>query len=574
MKKNITINLFGALYNIDEDAYELLEQYQTNMRRYFMRQEGGEEIADDIEHRVAELIAELKANGVEAITIEHVQDIIHRIGNPEEMETAENETDKAEGSDETEGTATPPPAPDADGNEPRPRRKLFRDPEDKMVGGVLSGLCQYFGFTDPLPWRIIFVLLCIFTYSGFAFVYLLAWALMPEARTPEERLLMCGKPVNPQTLNEELMRGMNATRNFINDPANQSKARGCLSTLLNIVVVCFKIFAIFILLILAFCALMFVFFIVVMAVAGSSAVADWGMADSDFMALIGIAPSLKYWYAACCVLGLAVVALPLYALIHNLVRRKDGKESSAFATWMGVLAWVIVAAFFCCSLGFSIQISKEAEDRIDRNENTRDGIYLSKVSWRTLQENGWNISNAKNLRSSLSGSEQDPRGEDGEKWMDCIELESDKDDKGAPEFRLEKSVAVEPGTYRIEALYHMDDGKSSGWFVQVPGTATGHKGTFSTLTPHSRFSDYSWAEAAQRPVLSGETDSICWPRMLHEASDGGWHYFAQDVTVTQAGTLKFGFYQDAAFNLSGSATKELKLADVRFTRLGSVAGAQ
>ena len=63
MKKNITINLFGQLYNIDEDAYELLEKYQKNIRSYFSRREGGEEVADDVEHRVAELFAELKEQG-------------------------------------------------------------------------------------------------------------------------------------------------------------------------------------------------------------------------------------------------------------------------------------------------------------------------------------------------------------------------------------------------------------------------------------------------------------------------------------------------------------------------------
>ena len=56
MKKNISINLFGTLYNIDEDAYNLLENYLQSMQRYFGRQEGGAEIADDIEHRVAELL--------------------------------------------------------------------------------------------------------------------------------------------------------------------------------------------------------------------------------------------------------------------------------------------------------------------------------------------------------------------------------------------------------------------------------------------------------------------------------------------------------------------------------------
>ena len=54
MKKNITINLFGQLYAIDEDAYELLKKYEDTLRAYFSKQEGGDEIADDIEHRVAD----------------------------------------------------------------------------------------------------------------------------------------------------------------------------------------------------------------------------------------------------------------------------------------------------------------------------------------------------------------------------------------------------------------------------------------------------------------------------------------------------------------------------------------
>lgn len=95
MKKNITVNLFGTLYAIDDDACKLLEQYLDNMRSYFSKREGGDEITDDIEHRIAELFSELKTNGVEAISIEHVRDIIQRIGNPEQMDesTATNESD-------------------------------------------------------------------------------------------------------------------------------------------------------------------------------------------------------------------------------------------------------------------------------------------------------------------------------------------------------------------------------------------------------------------------------------------------------------------------------------------------
>ena len=89
MKKNITINLCGRLFNIDEDAYELLRHYTETLRNYFGKQQGGSEIADDIEERIAELLDELKRQGVEAVNIEHVKQVITRIGQPEEMDGSE-----------------------------------------------------------------------------------------------------------------------------------------------------------------------------------------------------------------------------------------------------------------------------------------------------------------------------------------------------------------------------------------------------------------------------------------------------------------------------------------------------
>lgn len=69
MKRNITVNMFGTLYPMDEDAYELLKRYTDNMRAYFHNQEGGDEIADDIEARIAELMNEMLATGAKAVGI-------------------------------------------------------------------------------------------------------------------------------------------------------------------------------------------------------------------------------------------------------------------------------------------------------------------------------------------------------------------------------------------------------------------------------------------------------------------------------------------------------------------------
>ena len=107
MKKNISINLFGTLYAIDEDAYNMLERYIDSMKSYFARQEGGAEIADDIEHRVAELLWQRKEAGAQTVNIDDVKEIIRIIGNPAEIasdtETNDN-TEENKHNDETNDT--------------------------------------------------------------------------------------------------------------------------------------------------------------------------------------------------------------------------------------------------------------------------------------------------------------------------------------------------------------------------------------------------------------------------------------------------------------------------------------
>ena len=147
MKKNITINLCGRLFQIDEDAYEMLQHYTDSLRSYFGKQEGGEEIADDIEARIAELLDELKQQGNEAVTIDHVRDIISRIGKPEQL------------AGDNDGTSSQQPAGES----------------------ILDG------FRSRMSGRRLVV------YVILAFV-------LPEAKTPEELLQMEGKEVTPQNL--------------------------------------------------------------------------------------------------------------------------------------------------------------------------------------------------------------------------------------------------------------------------------------------------------------------------------------------------------------------------------------
>ena len=321
MKKNITINLFGSLYAIDEDAVALLEQYLDNMKRYFSRRDGGDEIADDIEHRVAELFAELRSAGVEAITIEHVQDIIRRIGNPEELDTPASEPD-------AQGPGVPPDPPSQRGGtqagtDERHTRKLFRDPDDKLLGGVMSGLCQYFGGTDPLPWRIILVVLSFFSLQVVSVVYLIAWALIPQARTAEDRLQMRGTPVNPMTLNEELMRTANEAGNYLRSPGFRNGTRSVVRTLLNYLAIAFKILLLFMASLMMLCLLLFIGLFVFGLAGGVGALVGYGLMTEQWAEILNHCPGGVWQMGVAAFSALVCLSILIFSLLRWMLRRPD-----------------------------------------------------------------------------------------------------------------------------------------------------------------------------------------------------------------------------------------------------------
>ena len=235
MKKNISINLFGTLYNIDEDAYELLDRYMESVKRYFNR-EGGEDITDDIEHRVAELLWEKRESGQQAIDVQTIRDIISMIGNPSDIDdgtagwTSHAQADEPLGSNafadsqqqsgQGQGASSQYARQedrgqkftswmDEQGSRLRSHfrgRRLYRDPDDKVLGGICSGFAQYMGGSDPLPWRLLMIFLFFCTRLSVGILYLILWLIVPEARTPEERLRMRGCPVTPENLNQEILR--------------------------------------------------------------------------------------------------------------------------------------------------------------------------------------------------------------------------------------------------------------------------------------------------------------------------------------------------------------------------------
>lgn len=147
MKKVININFQGRVIPIEETAYDILKQYLDSLRRYFTNEEGRDEIMNDIEGRIGELFSERLKSGINCITDEDVNNIIAGMGRPEDFE--------AQGADVPPATEPVKPGTTFK-NQKRPG--FFRNADDKILAGVCSGLANYLGI-DPIIMRIAFVLL-------------------------------------------------------------------------------------------------------------------------------------------------------------------------------------------------------------------------------------------------------------------------------------------------------------------------------------------------------------------------------------------------------------------------------
>lgn len=203
MKRSFAVNFNGSIRYFDEDAYALMKDYLDSIRKAFDRT-GETEIASDIEARIEEIIAENHAPDT-IVTIEDVRSIIVRMGEPEQLTEGPVEEDA------THAGSTPPPyrgttaVPPPYREDYRPSRRLYRDPRNAVLGGVLSGLANYLNSKD-LTVRIVFVVLSCITGGGVAIcLYIIGWILIPAAVTPAQRLEMCGKAVNVSNVGQTVL---------------------------------------------------------------------------------------------------------------------------------------------------------------------------------------------------------------------------------------------------------------------------------------------------------------------------------------------------------------------------------
>ena len=203
MKKTFSINISGVVFHIDEDAYDKLFRYLEAIKSHFRGFEGREEVIADIESRIAEILQKKISETRQVITLEDVDEVIGIMGQPADYAL-----------DEEPGTTS---GSNAGAHQ---QKRLYRDPDQKIIGGVCSGIASYF-MIDPLWIRLIFIIL---TFSGFGIaLYLILWVVVPEARTTAEKLEMRGQQVNINNIEQSLKDEVNHLKNKLNDLTNKAK---------------------------------------------------------------------------------------------------------------------------------------------------------------------------------------------------------------------------------------------------------------------------------------------------------------------------------------------------------------
>ena len=176
MKQVININFQGRVVPIETTAFDILKSYTDSLNRHFINEEGKDEIINDIESRIGELFQERLKKGATCITEDDVNAIINSIGRPEDFEPMEDNSKQSSassaGSQQQSST----------GSSIGGHKRLYRNENDKVLGGVCSGLANYFNI-DVVIVRIIFVIL-LFSGAGFL-AYIIMWVAVPSSAAME-----------------------------------------------------------------------------------------------------------------------------------------------------------------------------------------------------------------------------------------------------------------------------------------------------------------------------------------------------------------------------------------------------
>ena len=378
MNKTININLAGSFFHVDENAYAHLQKYLDAVRATLSPEDSIEEIMSDIEARIAELFSESMTSNDQVITLSRVKEIIDIMGQPQDFDP--------------EGAAESNAA-----EQYKSIKQLFRDEENKYLGGVASGLGHYLGI-DCLWIRLIWLLLFFFSSGTFFMIYILFWILVPAAKSTSDKLKMKGEPINISNIEKRVKEGYDKFSDNMKSVdydkyGNQVKRgsnrvvelignllKGTLTVLAKLLGVLMLIFSITTLLGLAF------------GLFSAGSLEFWGQADFiQYYQAVSVA-QLPFWALLTIVflaVGIPFIVLfivGLKLLIPNLKSMGWTPKILIFALWIAsILALIFFGAKHATFSSVTGQFQREIPLPISKNDSLTLTMNQSLLSGRSSE---------------------------------------------------------------------------------------------------------------------------------------------------------------------------------------------
>ena len=347
MKETVKINLNQRLFDLDADAYQSLKAYLDSLAVYFEKSgESTGEILQDIEQRIAEILEERLKRDKQVVTLQDVEDVIRQLGTVDDFERESEINDE-----EAENTNTGQQQARYE-DYGREHRKLYRDMEHNILGGVCSGMASYFN-VDPVWIRLAFMILFFINLIGLV-LYIILWVIVPPAITTAQKLQMRGRPVTVENIHESVKSEFHRVKdNFKRYSQSESFRRtretagDVLATLGNIILVFLKVLLIIIGIVILVAIIVFgISFIVVISSGGMWH--GWHFPEVDFWRHIAW---LFHDFTLFTFALIAVIIIPLIGLLIGLIKlifgiRSHNNVLSAFLWTFWALALVIVIVSF------------------------------------------------------------------------------------------------------------------------------------------------------------------------------------------------------------------------------------
>jgi len=451
MNKTLSVNIGGIVFHIEELAYEKLNKYLDAIKGYFTSSDGRDEIMQDIEGRIGEMFQERVSGGKQVIIESDVEHIINQMGRPEQFASLHDEDEPAPTRQSAQATR-------------RAYRRLYRDPDDRMVGGVCSGLSHYLGL-DPIWLRTIFAI-AFFVFGSGLLLYLILLVVMPKALTTAEKLEMKGEPVNISNIKKSVQDEVSTY------PSNvQSGIARFFDALGQILTGIFRLIG-------KFAAAVFIvvgviilvsFILVLLAVMGVG-----GISIPFFITDLFMTP----WQQSMALLGgFLVIGIPLILLILKAVKVLFKiKMENKFINWTAFALWitgVIISVSVATSIAKEYKVGESQRTEIPIMQPGSDTLVLNVMSPENYRDE-WFYINHHRVSDPWEVASDDDTIRIGDVRMNIIRSTSDKFElvQVASARGSDRKSAVE---YARDIIYHVEQTDSLLKFDETFQLPTGSK---------------------------------------------------------------------------------------------------